>query len=91
VARTLYTGLGELDGPVAAVVVVVGFGLFSGGNSRIVGGRMESIRLRLVVGCGLVGMVVGVVVVAAGRRVRNRLPWLVGIWEMRPGCMRVVR
>lgn len=79
-ARMLYTGLEELDGLVAAVVMVVGFGLFSVGNSRIVDGRMESIRLRLVGGCGFVGMVVGVVVVvAAGHRVRNRLPLLEGI------------
>ena len=89
-ARTLYTGLEELDGPVVAVVVG-GFGLFSGGNSRIVCGRMESIRLRLVGDCGFVGMVVGVVVVAAGRMVRSRLPWLEGIWEMRPGYMHGVR
>jgi hypothetical protein len=85
----LYIGLEELDGLVVVVaVVVVDFGLLDG-NSRIVGAHMESIHLRLVGGCGFLGMVVGVV--AAGRRVRSRLPWLVGIWVMGLGCMRGVR
>jgi hypothetical protein len=78
VARTLYTGLEELDGLGAVVVVVAGFGLLDG-NSRIVDGCMESIRLRLVGGCGFADSLVAGVVVAAGRRARIRLPWLVGI------------
>lgn len=89
-ARTLYTGLEELDDPVVvAAVMVVGFGLWVG-NNRTVDGCMESIRLRLVGDCGFVGsLVVGVVV--AGRTVRSRLPWLEVIGETRPGCTRGAR
>lgn len=73
VVRMLYTGLEELDG---RVVVAVGFELLDG-SSRIVDDRMESIRLRQVVGCVFGdSLVIGAV---AGHMVRIRLPWGVAI------------
>lgn len=79
VARMLYTGLEELDGSVVVVVaVVVGFEWLDG-NSLLVDGHTESIRLRLVADCGFVDSLVAGVVVVAGRMGRTRLPWLVVI------------